>query len=146
MQIVEQVVRPTAKEHRPVVDRVVLTWEQRQKSRQRLMTAQGREIALALPTGTRLQAGDLLPTPEGWIEVASAPEDILLIRPRHPQEAAFIAYHIGNRHLPMEIEAQGLKTLYEPVLEAYLRQQGILVERVQMSFTPLGAASGHRHG
>jgi len=146
MHIVEQVVRPPAEEPCPVVDRVTLTWEQRLKSRQRLMTAQGREIALALPTGTRLQAGDLLPTPEGWIEVTSASEDVLLIRPRSPQETAFVAYQIGNRHLPMEIEAQGLKTLYEPILEVYLKQQGIPVERLQAPFTPIGAAFGHRHG
>ena len=146
MHIVEQVVRPLTKELHPIIDRLVLSWEQRQKSRQRLMTAQGREIALALPTGTRLQAGDLLPTPEGWIEVASASEDVLLIQPRSPQETAFIAYQIGNRHLPMEIEAQGLKTLYEPILEVYLKQQGIPVERVQAPFSPIGLASRHQHG
>ncbi len=146
MHIVEQVVRPSAEECRRIIDRVSLAWEQRQKSRQRLMTAQGREIALALPTGTRLQAGDLLLTPEGWIEVTSASEDVLLIRPRSPQETAFVAYQIGNRHLPMEIEAQGLKTLYEPILEVYLKQQGIPVERLQAPFTPIGAAFGHRHG
>lgn len=146
MHIVEQVVRPTAEEYRPIIDRVSLAWEQRQKSRQRLMTAQGREIALALPTGSRLQAGDLLPAPEGWIEVASASEDVLLIQPRSPQETAFVAYQIGNRHLAMEIEAQGLKTLYEPILEVYLKQQGIPVERLQAPFTPMGLASRHRHG
>ena len=101
-----------------------------------LLTMQGREIALALPTGTRLQAGDLLSTPEGWIEVELAPEDILLIRPRSLQETAFVAYQIGNRHLPLEIGEQGLKTLYEPVLETYLEQQGIPVEHTQLPFTP----------
>lgn len=146
MDIVEQVVRPTAKEPYPIADRLVLTWELRQKSRQRLMTVQGREIALALPTGTRLQAGDLLPTSHGWIEVALAQEDVLLIRPRSQQEMALIAYQIGNRHLPLEVEEQKLKTLYERVLETYLQQHGIPVERVQMPFSPVGAASGHRHG
>jgi urease accessory protein len=145
MHIIDHVARGDAKGDQPVVDRVVLTWEQRHKGRQKLLTAQGREVALALPTGTRLHAGDLLPTADGWIEVELAPEDVLLIRPRGSQETAFVAYQIGNRHLPLEIGEQGLKTLYEPVLETYLSQQGIPVERAQRPFTPVSATSGHRH-
>lgn len=145
MHIIDHVARTDAKGAQPVVDSIALTWEQRHRSRQKLLTAQGREVALALPTGTRLRAGDLLPIVEGWIEVELAPEEVLLIRPRSLQEAAFVAYQIGNRHLPLEIGEQGLKTLYEPVLEAYLSQQGIPVERTQLPFTPVSAGSGHRH-
>jgi urease accessory protein len=57
----------------------------------------------------------------------------------------FVAYQIGNRHVPLEIADQGLKTLYEPVLEAYLVQQGIPVKRTQLPFTPMSATSGHLH-
>jgi urease accessory protein len=145
MRIIDQIVRLNVQEASPIIDRLALTWEQRQKSRQKLLTVQGKEIALALPTGTRLHAGDLLPTAEGWIEVQLAPEDVLLIRPRSLQETVFVAYQIGNRHVPLEIADQGLKTLYEPVLEAYLIQQGIPVERAQLPFTPLSATSGHSH-
>jgi urease accessory protein len=145
MQIINHIVSPKAKGTSPLVDRIALTWEQRQKSRQKLLTAHGKEVALALPTGTRLHACDLLPTAEGWIEVQLAPEDVLLIRPRSLRETAFVAYQIGNRHLPLEIGEQGLKTLYEPVLETYLSQQGIPVERTQLPFTPVSATSGHRH-
>jgi urease accessory protein len=146
MDIIDHAAKADAKGAQPVVDSVALAWEQRQKSRQKLLTAQGREVALALPTGTRLHAGDLLSTADGWIEVELAPEDVLLIRPRSAQETAFLAYQIGNRHLPLEIGDQGLKTLYEPVLETYLSQQGIPVERVQLPFTPVSTTSGHRHG
>jgi urease accessory protein len=145
MRIIDRIVSPKVQEASPIIDRLALTWEQRQKSRQKLLTAQGKEVALALPTGTRLRAGDLLPTAEGWIEVQLAPEDVLLIRPRSLQETVFVAYQIGNRHAPLEVADQGLKTLYEPVLEAYLVQQGIPVERTQLPFTPLSATSGHSH-
>jgi urease accessory protein len=145
MHIIDRIAKPTTQDARPIIDRVALTWEQRQRSRQKLLTMQGHEIALALPTGTRLQAGELLSTPEGWIAVELAPEDILLIRPRNQQETAFVAYQIGNRHLPLEIGEQGLKTLYQPVLETYLGQQGIAVERTQLPFTPVSATSGQRH-
>jgi urease accessory protein len=145
MHIIDRLVKPSAQEARVIIDRVALTWEQRQRSRQRLLTLQGYEIALALPTGTRLQAGDLLPAPEGWVEVELAAEDVLLIRPRNLRETAFVAYQIGNRHLPLEIEDQGLKTLYEPVLENYLGQWGMPIERRQLPFTPLSTAAGHRH-
>jgi urease accessory protein len=144
MHIIDRVTKPTTQDARPIIDRVALTWEQRQRSRQKLRTVQGREIALALPTGTQLQAGDLLAVLEGWITVELAPEDVLLIRPRSLQETAFVAYQIGNRHLPLEIAEQGLKTLYEPVLETYLGRQGMAVERTQLPFTPVSATSGHR--
>jgi urease accessory protein len=144
MHIIDRVAKPTTQDARPIIDRVALTWEQRQRSRQKLRTVQGREIALALPTGTQLQAGDLLAVRGGWITVELAPEDVLLIRPRSLQETAFVAYQIGNRHLPLEIAEQGLKTLYEPVLETYLGRQGMAVERTQLPFTPVSATSGHR--
>jgi urease accessory protein len=145
MHIIDRIAKPTAQGVQAIVDRVVLTWEQRQRSRQKLLTMQGREIALALPTGTRLQAGDLLPGPEGWIAVELALEDVLRIIPRSQQETAFVAYQIGSRHLPLEIGEQGLKTLYDLVLETFLGRQGIVVERTQLPFTPVSATSGHRH-
>jgi urease accessory protein len=145
MQIIDHVVKAVSPDNRPIVDRVSLTWDERQKCRQKLRTAAGKEIALALPTGTRLNAGDLLPIEEGWIEVYLAPEDVLLIRPRNLQETVFIAYQVGNRHLALEITENGLKTLYEPTLASYLRQQGIPVEQAQLAFTPIGAMSGPGH-
>jgi len=83
MQRIDHIIKAEAKQDRPVIDTVALTWEERQKSRQRLRTTQGQELALALPTGTRLQAGDLLPTVDGYIEVALAPEDVILITPQN---------------------------------------------------------------
>jgi urease accessory protein len=145
MHIIDHIAKPTAQHARAIIDRIALTWEQRQKSRQRLLSVQGRDLALALPTGTRLQAGDLLPVAEGWVVVDLAPEDVLLIRPRSPRETAFVAYQIGNRHLPLEIGEDGLKTLFEPALETYLGQQGIAVERTRLPFTPVRATSGHPH-
>jgi urease accessory protein len=145
MQVIDHVTKPPADTGCPIIDAVALTWEERQKSRQKLRTLRGIEIALALPTGSRLQAGDLLATAEGWIAVTLAPEEVLLIRPRTPQETAFVAYQIGNRHLPLEIVEDRLKTLYEPVLETYLKRQEILVERARLPFTPVSAISGHRH-
>jgi urease accessory protein len=145
MHIIDRIIRPTAQETGAIIDRVALTWEQRQKSRQKLVTLQGCAIALALATGSQIRDGDLLPVPGGWIAVELALEDILFVRPRSPQELAFVAYQIGNRHLPLEIADQGLKTLYEPALESYFRQRGIAAERAQQSFTPMSATSGHRH-
>jgi urease accessory protein len=145
MLVIDRLFKPAGRDAHPIVGTVALTWEQRHKSRQKLCTSHGREVALALPTGTRLQAGDLLPTPEGLIRVECAPEDVLLIRPRNPHETAFVAYQIGNRHLPLEIGERGLKTLYEPVLETYLRRHAIPVERTQRPFTPVSAVPGHHH-
>jgi len=54
MQRIDHIIKAEAKQDRSVIDTVALTWEERQKSRQRLRTTQGQELALALPTGTRL--------------------------------------------------------------------------------------------
>jgi urease accessory protein len=143
MQVIDHVVKAEMKANLPIIDTVSLTWEERQKSRQKLRTAQGQEIALALPTGTRLHGSDLLPVTGGWIEVRLAHEEVLLIRPRNLREAAFVAYQIGNRHLPLGIAEDGLKTLYQPVVEAYFSQQQIATERVWVPFTPVSATSGH---
>jgi urease accessory protein len=143
MQVINHVVKAEAKANLPIIDTVSLTWEERQKSRQKLQTAQGQEIALALPTGTRLHAGDLLPTTGGWIEVCLAHEEVLLFRPRNLREAAFVAYQIGNRHLPLDIAEDGLKTLYQPVVEGYFSQQKIAAERAQLPFTAVSATSSH---
>jgi urease accessory protein len=143
MQVIDHVVKAGAKANLPIIDTVSLTWEERQKSRQKLQTGQGHEIALALPTGTRLHAGDLLPVMGGWIEVHLAPEEVLLIRPRDLREAAFVAYQIGNRHLPLDIAEEGLRTLYQPVIEAYFSQRKIAAERAQLPFTPVSATVDH---
>jgi urease accessory protein UreE len=87
MQRIDHIIKAEAKQDRLVIDTVALTWEERQ----RLQTTQGQELALALPTGTRLQAGDLLPAVDACIEVALAPEDVILITPQNLQEAAFVA-------------------------------------------------------
>jgi urease accessory protein len=145
MYIVDHLFKPAGQDVRPIVDLVALTWEQRHKSRQKLLTVHGRAVGLALPTGTRLQAGDLLAIPEGVIRVECAPEDVLVIHPRNPRESAFVAYQIGNRHLPLEIGDRELKTLYETVLEAYLKRHGIPIEHTQLPFTPVSATAGHQH-
>lgn len=54
-----------------------------------------------------------------------------------------MAYQIGNRHFPLDIAEDGLKTLYEPILAACLSQQKIAAERLQLPLTPVQAASGH---
>jgi urease accessory protein UreE len=66
-------------------------------------------------------------------------------RQRSRQETAFVAYQIGHRHLPLESGEQGLKTLYEPILETYLEQQGLPVEHTQLPFTRVSATSRHSH-
>jgi urease accessory protein UreE len=86
-----------------------------------------------------------LSTTEGWIAVDLAPEDVLLIHLWSRQETAFVAYQIGDRNLPLEIGEPGLKTLYEPILETYLAQQGLPVERMRLPFTLVSVTSRYRH-
>ncbi|MHC1480416.1 urease accessory protein UreE [Frateuria aurantia] len=121
----------------------------RQRSRMRWRLADGRELAWALPAGTRLLPGDLLETETGpWFRVDAANEHVLLIRADAPQALTRAAYHLGNRHIPVEVGPDYLAIEPDPVLRAMLDQLGVRSEAAQAPFQPEHGAygGGHRHG
>ena len=85
-------------------DIVRLDWEARQKCRQRLRTEAGREIGLALPTGTRLSPGDILyQDTDVEIVVEGKPEKVFALRPEKREVFGLICYQIGNLHRPSDL-------------------------------------------
>ena len=126
-------------------DSVVLNWEERRKSRQRLKTTKGIEIAVALPTGTILYNGDILYiNNNSYIAVEAAEEDVVVIYPDDMTKGAVIAYEIGNRHLPISINGDTIMTPYNHVLEDYLKKEAIQYEHKRDVFEPI--KRGHSHG
>ncbi len=124
---------------------VVLGWEGRRKSRQRVFTVRGTEMAIALPTGSVLLNGDVLYADEArCIVVEAAPEDVLSVRPGSNVEFASIAHEIGNRHLPICIFEDSLMTVYDPFFEDFLKKTGVDYLRKKDIFEPL--KRGHSHG
>lgn len=126
---------------------LTLPFELRQKSRLRARLDNGEEVGLFLPRGTVLRHGDLLRAANGMIvRIEAAPETMSTARTDDPLLLARACYHLGNRHLPMQIGAGWLRYRHDPVLDKMVRELGLTVVREQAPFEPeAGAYAGHRH-
>jgi urease accessory protein len=123
-----------------------LPFESRQKSRLRTKLVSGEEVALMLPRGEILRGGDLVTASDGRvIEVLAEPERLLHIE---SDSLARIAYHLGNRHVPVQVGKDFLRIAADHVLEEMLKKLGAKVSEVEAPFEPeAGAYAGghHRH-
>lgn len=130
------------------VDRVLIDFDRRHRRRIVLRTGHGQELLLDLPHAARLRDGDGLELEGGGvIRVRAQPEPLLEIRARTPADLARIAWHLGNRHLPMQILGTRLRIRADHVIEAMVRGLGGQVTSVKAPFDPeAGAyAGGHHH-
>jgi len=127
---------------------LALPFEARQKSRLRTALASGEEIGLFLERGTVLRGGDCLAGDDGRVvRVVAADEDLYEVRCSDADALARAAYHLGNRHTPVQIGAGWLRLAADPVLAEMLRGLGASVRSLRAPFEPeAGAyASGHAH-
>ena len=127
---------------------LALTAEQRTVLRGRRQTPCGREVLLQLPRDGALRPGDRLTDAAGslQVEVVAAPEDLLRVEAASPLELLQAAYHLGNRHVAMELHEHALLLLEDPVLEAMLQQRGLRLSHCCRPFLPEGGAyGGHSH-
>ena len=127
--------------------RLELPFESRQKSRLRTRLASGEEVGLKLPRGEILRGGDLVTTSDGRvIAVVALPEKLLHVEAASPQQLAKAAYHLGNRHVPVEVGDGYLRLAEDRVLEEMLLKLGTKVSRVEAPFEPeAGAYAGGHH-
>src|SRR4051812_795667 len=101
-----------------VKGRLELPFETRQKSRFKAKLASGEEVGVMLPRGEILRGGDLVTASDGQvIEIVSQPEKLLHVESGKPVDLARIAYHFGNRHVPMELGEGYLRIAEGLVLE-----------------------------
>ena len=121
-----------------------LPFDARQKSRLHTRLESGEEVALMLPRGEILRGGDLVTASDGRvIEVVSVPERLLHIE---CEDLARVAYHLGNRHVPVQIGLGFLRIAEDHVLEEMVRKLGARVSPVEAPFEPeAGAYGGGRH-
>jgi urease accessory protein len=125
-------------------DVLVLTAEERRWGRRRVTTVGGRMLALALPTGTVMQPGDVLYVASDWyVMIEAAPEPVLAVTPRSHHEALRIAFEVGNRHFTLAVDGERLLVPDDPAMDQLLTRLRVGFERVVAVFIPLGA--GHRH-
>lgn len=122
-------------------DHVTLDYDARFLRRKVLTTESGAQVLVDLPKTTSLNAGDALVTTDGTrIGIRAAPEPLLQIK---GNDLHRIAWHIGNRHTPCQIENDRLLIQRDHVMAAMLEQLGAHVQEVVEPFTPEGGAYGH---
>ncbi|HSF04532.1 MAG TPA: hypothetical protein VLG10_01960, partial [Methylomirabilota bacterium] len=125
-------------------DALVLTAEERRWGRRRVRTRGGRELALALPTGSVLMPGDVLHIGEGWyVVVEAAAEAVIAVTPRSHQEAIRVAFEVGNRHFTLALDGERVLVPDDPAMEQLLARLAVPWRRDRAVFVPVGA--GHRH-
>ena len=126
---------------------IELDWDVRQKSRFAATDSQGRELAIFLPRGQAVRGGDVLVAEDGsMVRVIAAPQKVLYITtcPTHgtPFDLTRAAYHLGNRHVPIELQPDHLKIEPDHVLADMLRSMHLIVVEAEMAFEPEGGAYG----
>jgi urease accessory protein len=124
-----------------------LPFEARQKSRLKTRLTSGEEVGLMLPRGEILRGGDLVTVSDGRvIEVVAEAEKVLHVECRSPAALAKAAYHLGNRHVPVQVGDGFLRLAADHVLEEMLIKLGAKVSEMEAPFEPeAGAYAGAHH-
>ncbi len=123
-----------------------LTAEERTRSRHHFVTDDGTPIYLQLPRGTALQEGDLLSSVNDiLVKIAAKPEPVLTVTSDDSINLLRAAYHLGNRHVSLEITPTYLRLAPDSVLLGMLTQLGLQVVEQVAPFCPQGGAYSHHH-
>ena len=129
---------------------LALSADERSRLRGQRRSLCGQELLLQLDRGEPLQPGEWLSGASGGsaVQVIAAPETLLRVRAQAPLELLQAAYHLGNRHVALELRATELRLLDDPVLADLLGRRGLLVDRLLEPFQPEAGAYGsaHSHG
>jgi urease accessory protein len=130
----------------PAADTVVLDFDDRHRRRMAMTGTRGLEFLLDLETAVALRGGDALVLEDGrLIEVVAAPEPLLEIRGSDPYHLVRLAWHLGNRHLPTQIMAKGLRIRRDHVIEEMVKGLGARVTEIEAPFDPEGGAYATAH-
>ncbi len=127
---------------------ITLSWEQRVRSRLRARLDNGVDIGIFLPRGTVTRGGDVLVDEQGaGVRVVAAEESVSTAATPDPLALARVSYHLGNRHVPLQISSGWVRYRHDHVLDEMVRQLGVEVRCEQAPFEPeAGAYGAHGHG
>jgi len=137
-----------------VKDQLRLPFEARQMGRLKTRLVSGEEVGLTLPRGEVLRGGDLVTASDGRvIEVVAEPEKVMQVTCACAMDLAKAAYHLGGRHVLVQLGEGFLRIAANHVLEEMLVRLGATVTHMQAPFEPEAGASGvgkvhghHHHG
>jgi urease accessory protein len=128
---------------------LVLPFELRSRSRFRARLVSGEEVGVILERGQVLRGGDLLQASDGRVvQIAAAPESVSSVRSSDPQQLARAAYHLGNRHVRLQIGDGWLRYRHDHVLDDMVQGLGLAVAVEEAPFEPEAGAyrvAGHAH-
>jgi urease accessory protein len=122
-------------------DTIVLDFDERHRRRIAMTGTHGLEFLLDLPETVMLRGGDALVLEDGrLIEIVAAPEELSEIRVGEPRDLARLAWHLGNRHLPVQILANRIRIRRDAIIEDMARGLGAKIARIEAPFDPEGGA------
>lgn len=122
-------------------DSVVLDFDDRHRRRMAMTGTRGLEFLLDLETAVALRGGDALVLEDGrLVEVVAAPEPLIEIRGTEPAHLVRVAWHLGNRHLPTQITARGLRIRRDHVIVDMVKGLGARIIEIEAPFDPEGGA------
>ncbi|MGL1921876.1 MAG: urease accessory protein UreE [Hyphomicrobiales bacterium] len=150
--VAHKLVKPNANQS-TAWDIVTLDYEERYLRRKMLTTVHGEKFLIDLPKATVLEHGDFLLLENGnSVEVVAAEENLLQVKADSTHRLTVIAYHLGNRHLPVQVEPTRLLIKQDHVIEDMLGKMHADVKHISEPFNPeggaygLGRTHGHDHG
>lgn len=126
---------------------LALTADERTRSRHRFESDDGQAVFLRLPRGTVLKNGDILSDEisSSLVRIIAKAEPVLTVTAHTQRLLLQAAYHLGNRHVPVEITTTYLRLMPDPVLKTMLEQLGLEVKEDILPFQPESGAYGHNH-
>ena len=132
------------------IDQVLVDFDRRHRRRILLATEKGGEVLLDLPQAVRLRHGDGLVVEGGVVRVVARPEPLAEIHGHDEGEMVRIAWHLGNRHLPVQLVGERIRIRRDHVIEEMVELLGGHVEIIEAPFDPEAGAyaapgGGHSH-
>jgi len=127
-----------------VLDEITLDYDRRHRRRHRFTTSAGTEILLDLPDAIHIRDGDAMALEDGrCISVRAAPEDLLEITAPDADALTRLAWHLGNRHLAVQILPGRLRILRDHVIAEMIRHLGGAISEISAPFDPETGAYHH---
>lgn len=130
------------------IDRVLIDYDRRFRRRIVLTTVGGKDILIDLPQAVRLRDGDGLALASGIVRVCARPEPLMEIHAHDDSDLIRIAWHLGNRHLPVQLLGDRIRIRADHVIGEMVEGLGGHVETIEAAFDPEAGAyagGGHHH-